>query len=85
MHAKVKLRGYDCSYNQCIKLSELKKTAPGIVKTFSRGKEQEIINLRPRKIILEIDLVLILVESYVYIFFKAKSIIIRVKKLVKII
>ena len=33
--------GYDSSHSQKIKISELRETDPDMMKTFSRGKEQE--------------------------------------------
>ena len=38
-HAKEKWIGYDLSYNQWIKLSNVKETAPEVMKTLLRGKE----------------------------------------------
>ena len=49
IHTKVKWVGYDFTQNQWIQLSALQDTAPKVVKTFLRGKEQKRVSLTPRK------------------------------------
>ena len=48
-HATVKWIGYNVLHNQGINIHELRETAPEVVKTFSRGKEQKKLSLRPIK------------------------------------
>ena len=76
--------GYYSLYHQCVKLYDLWKTAPELVKTFLGRKEREILRFRPRKRAGEIVLVLSLAGLYVYILLNSKVIHTRVTKFLRV-